>query len=185
MKDEDLPDYILLVIPDTTTRHVDYRDRTTAILWGDCSTAIIVSKKIKSNFLVDQVTLATDPKSWDKIILPAGGYFSQQGHAVHKFGIVKMLNMTMELIEHSHLLPDQFYFIGHQANLRMLQATCKKMQIPAEKHLYNIDHFGNCGGAGAPSVLSENYEHFKSGDVILIALVGAGLTWGSVLIRAI
>lgn len=183
MESESLPDYILLVIPDNTTRHINYSDRRTAVLWGDCSTAIIVSKKIKSNLCIEAVTTESNPLEWKKIILPAGGYFYQDGNAVQRFAIKQMIATTKKMMDKAHLQPGQYYFIGHQANLRILENVCEKLQIPSEKHRYNIDQFGNCGAAGAPSVLSQNWERFKSGDIILMTMVGAGLSWGGIIIR--
>ena len=67
----------------------------------------------------------------------------------------------------------------------MLQTSIEKLGITADKHLYNIDRYGNQGAAGAPSVLSENWDRFKSGDLILTAVVGSGLTWGAALLKKI
>lgn len=183
MQAESMPDYVLLVISDNTTRHINYQDRSTCVLWGDAAVALVVSKKIPSKMVVDHVIIESDPSGWEKIVLPAGGHFAQDGRAVQKFAIVKMIKMIKAMAEKAALQPDQYYFIGHQANLRMLQLVCEKMKISPEKHLYNISEYGNCGAAGAPSVLSENYDNLKSGDKVVMALVGAGLSWGSALVK--
>jgi 3-oxoacyl-[acyl-carrier-protein] synthase III len=67
---------------------------------------------------------------------------------------------------------------GHQANLTMLQAVCTAVSVKADRHLFNVDHFGNSGSAGAPSVLSQNWETLNKTCQIRMAVVGAGLTWG-------
>ena len=88
------------------------------------------------------------------------------------------------MMERHNLSPEKIdYFIGHQANLRMLHSVASKLGISEEQHLYNVSHYGNQGAAGAPSVLSMNWDRFKSGDLILISVVGSGLTWGSALLR--
>ncbi len=71
-------------------------------------------------------------------------------------------------------------FVGHQANLRMLEVVARRCEIAEDKHLYNVDVRGNVGGAGAPSVISENWESPKLGDELAICVVGSGLTWAGI-----
>ena len=75
------------------------------------------------------------------------------------------------------------FFMGHQANLRMLKSAVSRIGIDESKHLYNVDVRGNQGGAGAPAVLSENWDLYKSGDLIVVAVVGSGLTWGAAILK--
>lgn len=75
--------------------------------------------------------------------------------------------------------PENTFFIGHQANKNALETVRKRAGIPEGNHLFNVDWFGNCGAAGAPSVLSQNWEKFTPGQSALVAIVGGGLTWGS------
>ena len=79
-------------------------------------------------------------------------------------------------------MPDLKY-IGHQANLLMLSSVCRMAEIKPENHFYNVDHFGNCGAAGAPVVLSANLDKLKDGDKLILAVVGSGLSWGGALIE--
>lgn len=183
MQSDNLPDYILLVSPESVTRSIHYADRKVAVLWGDCASAVIVSKKIKSNKLIAYTTLSSDPKSWGKVVTPAGGHFYQEGQAVQKFAIKKTLATLQLLREKCDLNSQQHYFIGHQANLTMLNSVCSIANVAEDKHLYNVDRFGNCGAAGAPSVLSENWLRFVAGDQIVLAVAGAGLTWGGMVIK--
>ena len=74
-------------------------------------------------------------------------------------------------------------FVGHQANLLVLEGICRRVEVDPERHFHNVTDFGNCGAAGAPSVLSQRWESFEAGDEVAIALVGAGLTWGGALIE--
>jgi 3-oxoacyl-[acyl-carrier-protein] synthase-3 len=74
---------------------------------------------------------------------------------------------------------ERTHFIGHQANLLMLQSVQKRLAIPENSHLFNVDRFGNCGAAGAPSVLSQNWEKFGPGHSVLMAALGSGLTWNA------
>ncbi|MEI8092659.1 MAG: ketoacyl-ACP synthase III [Spirochaetales bacterium] len=181
-KPETLPDYILVVNAENTTRTVDYNDRSTAVLWGDGTAATIVSPRKQGRFGVKWTTLVSDPSGWDKVSIPTGGFFQQNGSAVQTFGIRKSGEMLKALREH---VGPEHYYIGHQANLLMLQSICDRAGIPAERHLYNVHEFGNCGAAGAPSVLSQNWDRFASGDEIALVVVGSGLTWGGVALQVL
>ena len=183
MQESSMPDYVLLVIPDNSTRTINYSDRNSTVLWGDCSAAIVVSKKHVSNMRVIGTTISSNPSAWEKVVTPTGEHFRQKGSAVQHFAIKKTIETVKKLSLEYSKLPEQCYFIGHQANLMMLHSVCHSLNILEEKHLYNVDQFGNCGAAGAPSVLSQNWNKFKTGDSILTSVVGSGLTWGGMLIE--
>jgi len=176
MRPETLPDYILVVNVENTTRTVNYNDRRTAVLWGDCTSAAIVSPRAPGRASLQASVLHSDPSGWKNVLIPAGGHFQQDGKAVQGFAIRKTVATLSEL---AALLPAESRpsFIGHQANALMLDGICRRAEIPPERHLFNVDRFGNCGAAGAPSVLSENWERIKKGYVSLV-VVGSGLTWG-------
>jgi 3-oxoacyl-[acyl-carrier-protein] synthase III len=181
MRPETLPDYILVVNVENTTRTVNYDDRRTAVLWGDCSSAAIVSPRAPGRASIKATVLHSDPSGWKHVIIPAGGHFQQDGQAVQGFAIRKTISTFSEL---GAGLPKESRpaFIGHQANALMLEGVCRRAEIPPERHFFNVDRFGNCGAAGAPSVLSENWERITSGYLSLV-VVGSGLTWGGVLLH--
>jgi 3-oxoacyl-[acyl-carrier-protein] synthase-3 len=185
MKAEELPDYILVVNPSNSTPYVNYADRTSAVLWGDATTALVVSAKVPAQLVVQKSLLESSPKGWDKVKFPISGHFIQNGRSVQTFAIkksVKVIKDLKEFISSEYL--NQVKFIGHQANLLMLNSVCRAAEIADVNHLYNVHRFGNCGAAGAPSNISENWNTFKDGDHIILAVVGAGLTWGGLLIEA-
>lgn len=178
MRPESLPDYILLVNVEAFTHAINYSDRQTAVLFGDAATAAIVSPRIASGVRILETAFHSDPSGHDQITIRAGGHFAQEGHRVQMFAIRK----TVELVEQAHSAGNGHsassgFFIGHQANLRMLEAVCRRLQISPTNHLMNVDKFGNCGAAGAPSVLSQNWETLGS-CAIDMAVVGSGLSWG-------
>jgi 3-oxoacyl-[acyl-carrier-protein] synthase-3 len=178
MRPETLPDFILLVNVEAFTRAINYSDRQTAVLFGDAATAAIVSPRVTSDVRILETTFHSDPSGHDQITIPAGGHFAQEGHRVQMFAIRK----TVELVDQAHLAdnghpPGKEFFIGHQANLRMLEAVCRRLNVAPSNHLLNVDKFGNCGAAGAPSVLSQNWETLGS-CTIHMAVVGSGLSWG-------
>ena len=103
---------------------------------------------------------------------------------MQKFAISQTLKATQVILERNKLTIDDIaFFTGHQANLRMVQSVATRLGLSAEQHLYNVDKYGNQGAAGAPAVLSANWERFQSGDLIVVTVVGSGLTWGSALLR--
>lgn len=188
MRPEKLPDFILVVNPENSTRVVDYSDRSTAVLWGDCSTAAIVSPRIpsKGGWKITETYLQGDPKGADKVMVPRIGHFTQQGAEVQKFAI-KRASETYDVLRDAHLRAggqvEGLSFIGHQANLRMLESVARRCEVPAGRHHYNVDRRGNVGASGAPSVVSELWDSpEKLGDAIALCVVGSGLTWAGALI---
>ena len=109
----------------------------------------------------------------DILLLNLSLYFSYYLRIEYFLSVSSMVQCTQ--MQHS--------MICHQANLSMLEFITKNLSIPSNMHLYNVDQYGNCGGASAPSVLSQNWERFKSGDEIGLSVVGTGLTWGATHIR--
>lgn len=172
---ETLPDYILVVNAENTTRTIDYNDRSSAVLWGDGTSAAVLSPRHPGALAVRYSTLHSDPSGWNKVVIPPAGHFSQNGPAVQGFAIRKSGDTLKELRENG---PSEVHYIGHQANLLMLQAVCERAGIAPDKHRFNVDRFGNCGASGAPGVLSQNWGQFPSGDTIALVVVGSGLTWG-------
>ncbi len=183
MNPDSMPDYVMCVLPESWTTTIDYSDRKTAVLIGDGAAAVVVSKKHISKMLISNTTMTSNPSDWEKVQTKSGEHFYQDGLSVQKFAIKKSMATFRALQKHMDVELNQHYFISHQANLSMLKSVCKKLEIPAEKHLYNVDKFGNCGAAGAPSVFSQNWDRFKAGDYITLVVVGAGLTWGGMTIE--
>tara|TARA_R110002110_G_scaffold124505_2_gene301889 strand:+ start:38894 stop:39874 length:981 start_codon:yes stop_codon:yes gene_type:complete len=175
-----LPEYVLVVIPENNTRTINYTDRSTAVLWGDGTFACVISTKNPSKTVITHTTMQSNPKKWEAVQIPRLGHFQQDGRAVQSFAIRQSVQCFKDL---KQAQDQDMYFIGHQANLTMLQSVQSRCELSADKHLYNIDHFGNTGAAGAPTVLSQNWEKFHPGDKIGLVVVGAGLTWASMKIE--
>ena len=188
MRPEKLPDYILVVNPENSTRVVDYSDRSSSVLWGDCSTAAVVSPRIpgKRGWKIVETYLQGDPKGADKVMVPRMGHFTQQGAEVQKFAI-KRATETYEVLRDAYVRGggrvEGLSFIGHQANLRMLESVARRCEVPAERHHFNVDRRGNVGASGAPSVVSELWDSpEKLGDAVAMCVVGSGLTWAGALL---
>ena len=183
MQPEALPDYVLLVAPDSLTKTVDYSDRAAAVLWGDAAAAAVVSTRHPGPAQVLGSTLESSPAGGDKVVVPRIGHFRQEGRTVQTFGIKRMVRCLKGLSERFGVHDRRLHFVGHQANRLMLESVCQQCRIPHELHHTNVEWFGNTGAAGAASVLSMQWEKWTSSDDVAVVGVGAGLTWSSYLLR--
>jgi 3-oxoacyl-[acyl-carrier-protein] synthase-3 len=188
MRPERLPEYVLVVNPENSTRVVDYSDRASCVLWGDGSSAAVFSPRIPGRWRVTQTVLRGDPSGADKVRVPRSGHFVQQGTAVQTFAIKRSVETLVELRDRWLKLGEgrsqgTLSFIGHQANLRMLESVAKRCEVTEGRHFFNVDRRGNTGAAGAPGVLSENWDNPALGDAVALVVVGSGLTWSGVLLE--
>lgn len=162
---------------------LNYADKTSCVLFGDGAACTLLSTK-PVGFRVVDTLVQSDASGFDTVVIPEGGLFWQNGARVQKFAIQKTCEATENILARNGLeIGNLSYFLGHQANLRMLVSAANKLGLAPEKHLYNVDKYGNQGAAGAPVVLSQNWDRFKKGDLVAIAVVGSGLTWGSALLE--
>jgi len=181
MRPESLPPYVLVVNPENLTRCIDYSDRNTAVLFGDGSAAAVVSATIPSRLHLLESDCASKPASWQKAIIPRTGYFRQDGNAVQGFAIRKMTEAVRMFQEAYGGNGHRFLFVGHQANLGILSTVCERSLVSDDCHWRNVTMFGNTGCSGAPAVVSQHWQDLKPGDCLIMALVGAGLTWSSLM----
>lgn len=181
MAADKLPPFVLMVQPEGITRAIDYSDRSASVLFGDATTAAVVSASEKARAAFTESGCGTNPSGWEKVTIPNAGHFRQDGQAVQGFAIRRMTESVQDL-KSSRTQQGRFRFIGHQANMGALRTVCERAGISDEQHWSNVVDFGNTGGAGAPGVLSRHWEELISGDRVAICLVGAGLTWVSLLL---
>jgi 3-oxoacyl-[acyl-carrier-protein] synthase-3 len=125
----------------------------------------------------------SSPAASDKVVVPRGGHFRQEGRTVQMFGIKRMARLVTQLRERFERNDREFHFVGHQANLRMLESVRNQCEIPAQNHHSNVEWYGNTGAASAASVVSMLWEKWSPRDDVAVAGVGAGLTWASYLLR--
>jgi len=183
MRPEDVPEYVLLVTPESLTTTVDYSDRSAAVLWGDGTTAAVVSTRVPSRIEILGNLLESSPAGADKVTVPHFGYFGQEGRTVQMFAIKKTIRVVRKL-RASHGSEDRpFHFVGHQANMKMLETVCRQADIADERHHYNVIDYGNTGAAGAPGVVSMRWDSWAPGDDIALVGVGSGLTWAGYVMR--
>jgi len=183
MQPSELPPYFLLTTAEGMTRTVHYDDRSSAVLWGDGSLSMVLSATVPSPVQIVGNTIYSSPAGATKVVVPRLGHFAQDGRTVQMFAIRKSA-MLLKDLQAKYTEPGRdFHFIGHQANLRMLESVCKRCDIPEENHHFNVDWYGNTGASSAPSVVSMNWEKWKPDDDLALVGVGSGLTWSSYMIR--
>lgn len=189
---------VVVVGADKMSSITDYTDRTTCVLFGDASGAVMV-EPTEEDFGVIDTKLHSDGFGRHHLNMKAGGsanpashetidarehYIYQEGQAVFKHAVSKMADTAVEVMERNNLSSeDVAWLVPHQANLRIIHATGNRMGLPAEKVMINIDKYGNTTTATIPLCLAEWEKNLKKGDNIILAAFGAGFTWGAVYVK--
>ena len=174
---------MLLVAADVMTRTVDYNDRSTAVLWGDGSVAAVLSTKNLGRASIEACIFNGKPTQANLIVVPRLGHFFQEGRQVQMFAIKKTAAFVKEL-QAEYQAPDRnFHFIGHQANLRMLETVCGRCQIEPDRHHFNVDWYGNTGSSSGAAVASMNWDKWGADDDVAMVGVGSGVSWARYLLR--
>ena len=109
-----------------------------------------------------------------------------QGREVFKYAVTFMAEAVNEALAHNNVSADQVdWLVPHQANIRIIEATAKKLNMSMDKVVVTVDHHGNTSAASIPLALNEAVEdgRIKEGDLLLLEAMGGGLTWGSALVR--
>lgn len=195
-----LAKHALVIGGDMNSAFVDWTDRGTCCVFGDGAGAVVLGPVGEGKGILGEF-LAADGAGGDLLVVPAGGsrnpanastvenrqhFIQMSGNEVFKFA-VKILGPAVEgALERANLSVDQLDFIApHQANIRIIEAAAKRFGIPMERVLCNIERYGNTSAGTIPIVLAEAEEKGLLQDGHLVAMVafGAGLTWGSIVLR--
>ena len=190
-----------LVIGAELLSHItDYKDRGTCIIFGDGAGAVLLGPSDgESDILFSK--MGSDGRMADYIIVPSGGtampttaetmeqnlqYIHMKGREVYKFAVPKFVEIIKEALTTCSLTNDDIdCFVPHQMNARMIEAVCKRLDFPMDKVMTNIDKYGNTSAASIPLALDEavRADRIKRGDMVLMAAMGAGMTWGTVVLK--
>jgi len=179
-----LPDYILCFSSATLTQNVNYNDRSDGAIWGDGAAAWIVSPTKPGKLKVLDCFFMADPTRSQAVVVDTYGHFHQDGRAVRDFSVRQTVRLIKNVEEKFSIDWKKDVFIGHQANKTMLDQITNNREIPPQSHWHNVTHVGNQAGASAPAVLATFWDQIKPEQKIVIAVVGAGLSWGSVVLEA-
>jgi 3-oxoacyl-[acyl-carrier-protein] synthase III len=194
-------EHALVVGADVMSSIIDYRDRSTCVLFGDGAGAVVVSAAQDADGVIVDFEHEIDGSGGPALCMPAGGsarpashdsidrrlhYVKQDGQAVFKFAVRKTEEIARRLLERNGIGPaDLDLFVSHQANRRIIQSATEKLGIDTGKVIINIERFGNTTAATIPLALNDAIcsGRLKKGDLVLLASVGAGFTVGAVLLR--
>lgn len=182
---------------ESLSKIVNWEDRNTCVLFGDGAGAVIVKATEGEGTSADTGVLATkiyaDGTQYDNLGTDGGvsstktaGFVHMNGKDVFKFAVGAMADVSNELLEMSNTtVSDVNWLLPHQANIRIISSVGQKLEIPTEKVIVTVDHHGNTSAASIPLALSESVSSgkIKKGDLVLIPAMGAGFTWGGMLVR--
>jgi 3-oxoacyl-[acyl-carrier-protein] synthase-3 len=192
--------YALIVGAELLSRFLDYQDRATCVLFGDGVAAGIIGPSTPPSGIL-ATEMHADGAYADHLFIPAGGtarpascetvrarehYIKMRGNELFKVAVRSMEEVSRSVLRQAGVSPDQLdLFIPHQANQRITDAVQDRLGVSAEKVFSNISRIGNTSSASIPLCLDECVRsgRVKRGDLILMSAFGAGVTWGSVLIR--
>ena len=174
----------LVIGAEILSRTLDWSDRGTAILFGDGGGAAVVERVEEGGFLGFE--LGCDGTRAGVPELPLGGVIHMNGTAVYRFSTREVPESVERLLERCGVtIADVDLYVPHQSNRRIVEHTLKRLGIPAEKAVLNIDRVGNTSAASIPIALVDAAaeDRLADGRLVLMTGVGAGLTWGSALLR--
>lgn len=190
----------LVLGAETLSRSIDWTDRNTCVLFGDGAGAVLLEAQEGDSGVLschlhsdgNYLELLYQPGFGSKIpatiegIEQKLGFLKMQGNEVFKVAVRSLTEVSKEaLAANNYTSADVTQFIPHQANLRILEATTKRLGLTSDQSFINVNKYGNTSGATIPIAIDEAYHQglLKEGDLILSAAFGGGFTWASTLIR--
>jgi 3-oxoacyl-[acyl-carrier-protein] synthase-3 len=189
---------VLFVGADKMSSIVDYTDRTTCVIFGDAAGAMLLEPTTEDVGIIDSIH-QSDGMGRVHLHQKAGGsvkpashetvdarehYIYQEGQAVFKFAVSKMADVSVEMMKKHNMEPEDLaWLVPHQANMRIIEATARRMGIKKEQVMINIQRYGNTTSATIPLCIWEWEDKLKKGDNIILAAFGGGFTWGSIYLK--
>ncbi len=189
---------VIVVGADKMSSIVDYTDRTVAPIFGDGAGAVML-EPTDDNYGVMDIILESDGVGRHYLHQKAGGsvkppshesvdarehYIYQEGQPVFKWAVSKMADVSVEMMKKHNLTSDDIrYLVPHQANMRIISATAKRMGLDPRKVMINIDRYGNTTAATLPLCMWDYEKSLKKGDNLILSTFGAGFTWGAIYVK--
>ncbi|MBT3209628.1 MAG: ketoacyl-ACP synthase III [Bacteroidetes bacterium] len=189
---------VIVISGDKMSSIIDYTDRQTCIIFGDGGGAVLLEPNTEGYGVIDTM-LHVDGSGRKHLHQKAGGsvkpashetidarehFVYQEGQAVFKFAVSRMADISVEMMnKHNIKSEDLAWLVPHQANLRIIEATARRMGISKEQVMINIQKYGNTTNGTIPLLLSDWEKELKKGDKLIISSFGAGFTWGSVYLK--
>ncbi|SPJ29628.1 beta-ketoacyl-ACP synthase III [Falsiruegeria mediterranea] len=189
-------DRVLVIGAETFSRIMDWTDRSTCVLFGDGAGALVLEKQDSPGTNEDRgilsVDLNSDGRYKDLLYVDGGvsthttGHLRMQGNQVFRHAVEKLAKTAESALDKAGLnSTDVDWIVPHQANIRIIQGTAKKMGLPMDKVVVTVQDHGNTSAASIPLALSvgKSRGQIKSGDLIVTEAIGGGLAWGAVVLR--
>lgn len=189
---------VIVVGAEKMSSIVDYTDRTTCPLFGDAATAVMLEPTTEEYGVMDSIA-RSDGMGRHHLYQKGGGscypashdtvnnkmhFIYQEGQVVFKHAVSRMADVSVEIMERNNLTAKELaWLVPHQANLRIIDATAKRMGLDPSKVMINIERYGNTTSATIPLCLWEWEKQLKKGDNIILSAFGAGFTWGTVYLK--
>jgi 3-oxoacyl-[acyl-carrier-protein] synthase III len=189
---------VIIIGADKMSSIVDYTDRQTCIIFGDAAGVVLMEPANNGNGIIDSI-LKTDGSGRIYLHQKAGGsikpathetidakehFVYQEGQAVFKFAVKGMADVSAEIMEKNNLKSEDIaWLVPHQANLRIIDATARRMGLNPEKVMINIQRYGNTTNGTIPICLHEWENQLKEGDNIILSAFGGGFTWGAIYLK--
>jgi 3-oxoacyl-[acyl-carrier-protein] synthase-3 len=193
---------ILVVASEVMSRVVNWKDRSTCILWGDGAGAAVLTQGDEGHQLLS-THIHTDGANGEDLLVPGGGSRTTpishesvdkglhslkliEANASFRVAVRHFVESIKEAVKHNHInIEDIKWFIPHQANLRMFNAMAKSLKLPMDRFYVTIDKYGNSSSAACAIAFGEAVEDgsIQEGDYVCLPVFGGGLTWGSAMIR--
>lgn len=187
---------VLVIGAETFSKIMDWTDRSTSVLFGDGAGALVLEAQTGAGTTADRGILSTDLNSdgryRDLLFVDGGvstgtsGYLRMQGNQVFRHAVEKLAGTANTAIERAGVhAKDIDWVVPHQANIRIIRGTAKKMNIPMERVIVTVQDHGNTSAASIPLALSIGCQRkqIKPGDLIVTEAIGGGLAWGAVVLR--
>ena len=190
---------IIVIGADKMSSMVDYTDRQTCVLFGDGAGAVLVEGTEEEDVGLQDAFFRTDGKGLPFLHMKAGGsvcppshftvdhrlhYIYQEGRTVFRYAVTSMGDDVAEILNRNGLTnEDVNWVVPHEANLRIIEAVAKRVNLPMEKIVVNIQRYGNTSGATIPLAMWDNEANFKKGDNVVLTAFGAGFTHGASLCK--
>ncbi|WP_291403345.1 beta-ketoacyl-ACP synthase III [Daejeonella sp.] len=189
---------VLVVGGDKMSSIINYKDRTSCIIFGDGCGAVLLEPNTEGYGVIDSI-LKSDGSGGPYLCQKAGGslrpashetvdndehFLHQEGQAVFKFAVTNMADVAAEIMEKNNLTSENVdWLVPHQANKRIIDATSNRCGIDSEKVMINIEKYGNTTNGTIPLCLWEWESKLKKGDNLILAAFGGGFTWGSLYLK--
>jgi 3-oxoacyl-[acyl-carrier-protein] synthase-3 len=189
---------VVVIGGDKMSSIINYKDRTTCIIFGDGCGAVMLEPTTEHVGVMDSI-LRSDGSGAQYLHMKAGGsrmpatlasvgadlhYVHQEGAAVFKFAVTNMADISAEIMERNNLKGEDVAWLApHQANKRIIDATASRMNLTDNKVMMNIEKYGNTTAGTIPLLLWDYEKKLKKGDNIIIAAFGGGFTWGAIWVK--